>query len=86
LNLLTFFFRIHITPDWRRDMVTILWPIQISIQICGWRHDCLVDHIEIGCTVSLTLRLRTCERPTMFQPLDVCNRFRALKLQSSRWF
>jgi hypothetical protein len=70
LNLLTFFSRIHITPSWRRDTVTILRPIQISIQICGWRHEYLVDLIEIGCAVSLTLRLRTYGRPAVFQPLD----------------
>jgi len=38
-------------------MGTILRPTWISIWICGWRQDRLVDPIEIGCTNSLTLWL-----------------------------
>jgi hypothetical protein len=83
LNLLIFFFfRIHITPGWRRDTRMIPLPIQIWIRICGWRQDRLVDPIEIGCTVSLTLPSRTCGWHVVFQPLDSRNQFRALKLWS----
>ena len=80
------FSRIHITLGWRRDTRTILWPIRISIQICGWRQDCSMNPIEIECIISLTLRSRTYRRPIVFQPLDAQNRFRVLQLWNSRWF
>ena len=41
-----FFFRIHITPGWRRDTGMIPLPIQIWIRIYGWRQDRLIDPIE----------------------------------------
>jgi len=72
LNLLTFF-SIHITPDWRRDIKTIIWPIQNSIWISGWRKDCLVDLIEIGCTVSQTIWPKTCRWPRVFLLLEAHN-------------
>ena len=37
LELMYFFFRIHITTGWRRDTRMILRSIWILIQICGWR-------------------------------------------------
>jgi hypothetical protein len=58
----------------RIDTETILQPSWISIQICGWRQDCLVDSLEIRCTDSLILRPRTYGRPVVFRPLDVRNR------------
>ena len=62
-----FLFKIHITAGWRRDTMMILRPIQILIQICGWRHDHLMGPIEIRYTNSLTLQMRTCRRPVMLQ-------------------
>jgi hypothetical protein len=64
LNLMMTFliFRRHIIVGWGRDTGMIFRPTQISIQICGWRQDRLVDLIEIRCTVSPTLRPRTCGR------------------------
>jgi hypothetical protein len=58
--------KIHITPGWRRDTVTFLQSIQILIRICDWGQDHPVDSIEIRCTVSLTLRPKTCEGPQYF--------------------
>ena len=53
-NLLTFFQDTY--NIWlKKDMETILQPIWISIQICGWRQDCPVEPIKIRCMVSLTL-------------------------------
>jgi len=34
-----------------------------------------MDSIEIGCTDSPTLRLRTCKQPIVFQPLRAHNRY-----------
>jgi hypothetical protein len=80
------FFRIHITSSWRRDMVTIFWPIWISIRICGWRQDCPMDPIKIRCMICLTLQFSSYGWPIIFQQLDARNRFWAFKLQSLRWF
>jgi len=80
------FFRKHITLSCKRDMRTLLRPIHNSIQNYGWRQDCLVDPIEIGFTISQTLWSRTCGRPKVFQLLDTCNQFWALKLWSLRRF
>ena len=63
-------------------MGTILWPIQNSIWICGWRLDRLVDPIKIGFTGSPTLRPTTCGRPVVFQPLWAPNQYRAPNLRS----
>ena len=65
-----------------RDMVTIRWPIRISIRICGWRLDRPVDPIKIWCTGSPTLRPRTCRRPVVSQPLGAPNQYRAPNLRS----
>jgi hypothetical protein len=64
-------------------MGTILRPIQISIQICGWRWDRLVDPIKIGSTGSLTLRLKTCVQLVVSQPLEALHQYRTLSLRSS---
>ena len=81
--MITFFiFRRPIIVGWGRDM-TILWPIQNSIRICGWRLDHLVDPIKIGFTGSPTLRPRTCGRPVVFQPLGAPNQYRAPNLRRS---
>jgi len=48
-------FRRPIIASWGRDMRTIRRPIQISIQICGWRLDHLVDPIKIGSTLSINI-------------------------------
>jgi len=61
----------------------ILWPTQISIMICGWRQDCLVDPIEIRYTNSPTLRPRTCGQLVVSQPLGAPNQYRAPSLRSS---
>jgi len=82
--MITFFiFRIPITAGWGRDIGTILWPIRNSIRIYGWRLDHLVDPIKIRFTGSPTLRLRTCGRPVVFQPLGALNQYRAPNLRSS---
>jgi len=85
LNLMIFFliFRRHIIVGWGRDMRTILRPTRISIQIYGWRHDRLVDPIEIECTDSPTLGLRICGWLVVSQPLGASNQYRALSLRSS---
>jgi len=64
-------------------MGTILRPTRISIRIYGWRQDRLVDPIEIGCTNSPTLRLRTCGRPVVSQLLGALNRYQVASLRSS---
>jgi hypothetical protein len=63
-------------------MGTILRPTRISIQIYGWRQDHLMDPIEIGCTDSPTLHLRTCGRPVVSQLLGASNCYRASSLKS----
>jgi len=83
LMILIFISQRHITASWGRDMGTILRPTRISIQICGWRQDSLVDPIEIKCTDSLTLWPRTCGRPIVSQLLEAPNRYRAPSLRSS---
>jgi hypothetical protein len=86
LNLMIsvfFISRRHITADWGRDTGTILRPTWISIRICGWRQDHLVDPIEIRCTNSPTPR-PTCRWPVVSQPLGACNRYRPPSLKSSR--
>jgi hypothetical protein len=84
LNLMIYFliFRRHIIAGWGRDMGTILRPTRISIQIYGWRQDHLMDPIEIGCTDSPTLHLRTCGRPVVSQLLGASNCYRASSLKS----
>ena len=84
LNLMISFliFRRHLITGWGRDMGMIIRPIWISIQIYGWRQDCLVYPIEIGCTKSLTLWPRTCKRPVVSQPLGAPNQYRAPSLNS----
>jgi hypothetical protein len=52
-----------------------LRPLWISVWICGWRENHLVDLIEIECMDSLTLRLRIYERPVVLQLLDARNQF-----------
>jgi len=82
--MITFFiFRRPIIVGWGRDMGTILWPIQNSIRICGWRLDRLVDPIKIRFTGSPTLRPRTCGRTVVFQLLGAPNQYRAPNLRSS---
>jgi hypothetical protein len=66
----------------RRDMGMIIRPTRISIKIYGWRQDCLVYPIELGCTESLTLWSRTCKRPVVSQPLGALNQYRAPSLNS----
>ena len=78
-----FIFRRPIIAGWGRDMGTILQPIRISIWICGWRLDRLMNPIKIGCTGSPTLRPRTCGRPVMSQPLGAPNQYREPTLRSS---
>ena len=78
-----FIFRRPIIIGWGRDMGTILRPIQISIWIYGWRWDRLVDPIKIGSTGSLTLRLKTCVRLVVSQPLRALHQYRASSLRSS---
>jgi len=76
-------FRRPIIAGWGRDIGTIRWPIQISIQICGWRWDSLVDPIKIGSTGSPTLRLKTCVRLVLSQPLEALHQYRTPSLRSS---
>jgi len=85
LNLMISFliFMRHIIAGWGRDTRTILQLTWVSICICGWRQDHLVEPIEIGCTNSPTLRPRTCGRPIVSQPLGALNRYRAPSLRSS---
>jgi hypothetical protein len=64
-------------------MGTILRPIQISIQICGWRWDRLVDPKKIRSMGSPTLRPKTCSRPVVSQPLRALHQYRAPSLRSS---
>ena len=52
-------------------MGTILLPIRILIQICGWRSDRLVDPIKIKSMASPTLRPKTCCWPVVSQPLEL---------------
>jgi hypothetical protein len=67
-------------------MGTIHRPIQISIQICEWRRDRLVDPIKIGSTGSLTLQLKTCVRLVVSQLLEALYQYRTPSLRSSlRW-
>jgi hypothetical protein len=66
---LFFFIRKHITPDCRRNIGAILWPIQNSIRIYGWRLDHLVDLIEIKFMVSSTLWMRICGWLVVYRPL-----------------
>jgi hypothetical protein len=86
LHLMIFFkiFRRPIIAGCGRDIGTILRPIQISIQLCGWRWDRLVDPIKIGSTGSPTLRLKTCVRLIVSQPLGALHQYEefiALKQQ-----
>jgi len=79
-------FRRPIIAGWGRDMGTIRRPIQISIQICGWRWDRLVDSIKIGFAGSPTLRLKTCVRLVVSQLLEALHQYRTPSLRSSlRW-
>ena len=84
-NMMIFFkiFRRPIIVGWGRDMGTILRPIRIVIQICGWRWDRLVDPKKIGSTGSPTLRPKTCGRPVVSQPLGALHQYRAPSLRSS---
>jgi hypothetical protein len=68
-------FRRHIIISWGRDTRTILRPTRISIWICGWRQDHLVDPIKIGCTDSLTLQTITCGQLIVSQPLGAPNQY-----------
>jgi hypothetical protein len=56
----------------------------ITLWYVGFQPFFPVDPIDIGCTNSLTVQPRTCRWSTMFQLLDACNWFQALKPQSSR--
>jgi len=76
-------FRRHIIVGWGRDTGTILWPTRISIRICGWRRDRLVDPIKIRCTDSPTLQPITCGRLVVSQPLGAPNHYRAPSLRRS---
>jgi hypothetical protein len=79
-------FRRPIIAGWGRDMGTIRRPIQISIQICGWRWDRLVDPIKIGSTGSPTLQLKTCVQLVVSQPLEALHQYQTPSLRSSlRW-
>jgi len=79
-------FKRPIIAGWGRDMGTIRQPIQISIQICGWRWDRLVGPIKIGSMGSPTLRLKTCVRLVVSQLLEALHQYRTLSLRSSlRW-
>jgi hypothetical protein len=75
-------FRRPIIAGWERDMGTIFRPIQILIQICGWRWDHMVDSKKIGSTGSPTLRPKTCGRPVVSQPLGAHHQYRAPSLRS----
>jgi len=76
-------FRRPIIAGWGRDMRTILRPIRISIRICGWRWDRLVDPKKIRSTGSPTLRPKTCGRLVVSQPLRALHQYRAPNLRSS---
>jgi hypothetical protein len=76
-------FRRPIIDNWGRVMRMILRPIWISIRICGWRQDRMVDPIKIRCTGSPTLRLRTCGRLVVSQRLGAPNQYWAPNLRSS---
>jgi len=76
-------FKRPIIVGWGRDMGTILRPIRISIQICGWRWDRLVDPKKIRSTSSPTLHLKTCGRPIMSQSLGALHQYQAPSLRSS---
>jgi len=79
-------FRRPIIASWGRDMGTIRRPIQISIQICGWRRDRLVDPIKIRSTGSPTLRLKTCVQLVVSQLLEALHQYWTPSLRSSlRW-
>jgi hypothetical protein len=84
LIILVFISKRHITVGWGRDTGTILQPTRILIWIYGWRQDRLMDSIEIGCTNSPTLLLRTCGRPIISQPLGTHNWYRASSFRSSQ--
>jgi hypothetical protein len=60
--------------------------IHLNLDLDLQLEDRMVDSIELRGMVSLTLRLSSYKWPTVFQPLDAHNRFRALKLRSSRRF
>jgi len=64
-------------------MGTMLRPIRISIRIYGWRLDRLMDPKKIRSTGSPTLRLKTCGRPVVSQPLGALHQYRAPSLRSS---
>jgi len=64
-------------------MRTILRTIRISIRICGWRWDRLVDPKKIRSTGSPTLRLKTCGWPVVSQPLGALHQYWAPSLRSS---
>jgi len=64
-------------------MGTILRPIQILIQICGWRWDHLVDPKKIESMGSPTRRSKTCGRPVVSQPLGTLHQYRSPSLTSS---
>jgi hypothetical protein len=83
LMLLVFISRRHKIAGWERDKGTILRPTWILIWICWWRHDRLVDPIEIGCIDSPTLQLRTSGWPVVSQPLGARNQYRVPSLKSS---
>jgi len=85
LNMMIFKknFRRPIIAGWGRDMGIILRRIRISIQICGWRWDRLVDPKKIKSTGSPTLRPKTCGRPVVSQPLGALHQYRAPSLRSS---
>ena len=75
LNMMISFliFRRHIIAGWGRDTGTILRPTQISIWICGWRHNRLVNPIKIVCTDSPTVQSITYGRHVVSQPLGAPN-------------
>jgi hypothetical protein len=85
LNMMISFliFRRHVIAGWGRNTGTILRPTWISIWICGWRQDRLVDLIKIGCTDSPTLQTITCGRFVVSQPLGALNQYRTPSLRRS---
>jgi hypothetical protein len=66
-----------IIAGWERDMGMILWPNQISIRICGWSSDRLVDPIKIGSTGSPTQRPKNYGWPVVSQQLGALHQYRA---------
>jgi len=69
-------------------MGTILRPIQISIWICRWKWDRLVDPKKIGSTGSPTLRPKTCGRPVVSQSLPWnknINNSQRIMISSVKW-